>query len=364
MTPNPVLGVLFTWLGGLAAGSFYVPFRGVKRWSWETYWLIGGIFSWIVVPYVFAHLLTNDLHAVLSETSVSTLFWCCFWGMMWGFGGLTFGLTMRYLGLSLGMAIVMGLCAAFGTLVPPIFKGEFLRDVAGTTPGQVTLLGIAVSLVGIAFVGKAGTLKEKELSAEEKQSSIKEFDLKKGILVAIFSGVMSACFSFGLTAGDPIRALTLKHGTAPLWQGLPVLVVVVLGGALVNFAWCVALNIKNKTGHEYFTAGKGAERVPMLANYLLSALAGSIWYFQFFFLTMGETQMGSYKFSCWTLLMATIIVFSTLWGIGLHEWKGTGRLTRTWLAVGILVLVASTVIVGYGNYLRTLPQATRASLGR
>jgi len=362
MTPNPAFGVVFHWLGGLAAGSFYVPFRGVKRWSWETYWLVGGLFSWIIVPLVMAHLMTNDLHAVLRETPASTLMWCCFWGMMWGFGGLTFGLTMRYLGMSLGMAIVMGLCAAFGTLVPPIFDGVFLSRVLGTPSGQVILLGIAVCLGGIAFVGKAGTFKEKELSAEQKKSAIKEFNLKKGILVAVFSGVMSACFSYGLRAGDPIRALTLKHGTSRLWQGLPVLVVVVLGGFLTNFVWCVALNIKNRTGHEYFSAGRESPRVPMLANYFFSALAGTTWYFQFFFYTMGETQMGSYKFSCWTLQMASIIIFSSLWGIGLHEWKGTSRRTQAWLAVGIFVLVASTAIVGYGNYLATLPH-TQASLG-
>jgi L-rhamnose-H+ transport protein len=193
--------------------------------------------------------------------------------------------------------------------------------------------------------------KEKEMSAAQKQVSIKEFNLKKGILVAIFSGVMSACFSYGLRAGDPIRALTLRHGTSTLWQGLPVLVVVLVGGFLTNFVWCVALNIKNHTGREYFSAGRESPRVPMLANYLFSALAGTTWYFQFFFYTMGETQMGSYKFSCWTLQMASIIIFSSLWGIGLREWKGASRRTQVWLTVGIFVLVASTTIVGYGNYL-------------
>src|SRR5690348_3290542 len=143
MTPNPALGVFFHWLGGLASGSFYVPFRGVKRWSWETYWLVGGVFSWIIAPWAFALLLTQNLPAVLAHTSGKTHFWCYFFGLLWGVGGLTFGLTMRYLGLSLGMAIVMGLCAAFGTLMPPIFNGTFVTQVLGTTSGRVILLGIA-----------------------------------------------------------------------------------------------------------------------------------------------------------------------------------------------------------------------------
>jgi L-rhamnose-H+ transport protein len=222
------------------------------------------------------------------------------------------------------------------------------------------------------------------MSPEQRTATIKEFDLKKGLAVATLSGVMSACFAYGLAAGAPIKALTLKHGTPTLWQGLPVLVVVLIGGFTTNFLWCLALNIKNKTGYQYFTsdptrytpvideiivetaidapsremtehipsAKKDDQRaVPMLSNYLFCALAGTTWYFQFFFYTMGETQMGKYGFSSWTLHMASIIIFSTLWGLGLKEWKGAGTAAMRLLAAALLLLVGSTVIVGYGNYL-------------
>lgn len=350
--PNPLLGVFFHWLGGLASGSFYVPYRGVRHWSWETYWLAGGFFSWIIAPWALGLFMTNDLAAVLSETPVSSLFWAYLFGMLWGVGGLTFGLTMRYLGMSLGMAVALGYCAAFGTLVPPIFNGEFASKVLATASGRVVLSGIAVCLGGIALAGMAGMSKEREMPEEAKRAAIKEFALRKGLLVACFSGVMSACMSFGLAAGEPIREATLRHGTAPLWQGLPVLVVVLLGGFTTNFLWCMFLNKRNKTGHEYFTAEpRPGVRAPMLANYFFSALAGATWYFQFFFYTMGETQMGSYKFSSWTMHMASIIIFSSLWGIALKEWKGTGVRTRALLTTSLAVLVASTMIVGYGNYL-------------
>jgi L-rhamnose-H+ transport protein len=258
-------------------------------------------------------------------------------------------------------------------------------------------------LLGIAAAGLAGISKERAMSPEQQRITIKEFDLKKGVGVATLSGVMSACFAYGLAAGDPIKALTIKHGTPDLWQGLPVLVVVLIGGFTTNFIWCLLLNIRNKTGYQYFTSvsrespdyvpdetiietaldapsrevvehmtSDGTElrgrasaavadvplpekedstRVPMLANYLLCALAGTTWYFQFFFYTMGETQMGKYKFSSWTLHMASIIIFSSLWGIGLKEWKGAGSQAGRLLALALLLLVGSTVIVGYGNYL-------------
>ena len=386
MIPNPPLGVFFHWLGGLAAGSFYVPYRKVRNWAWETYWLVGGFFSWIIVPWILAALMTRDLSAVLHQASPSTLFWTYFFGAMWGLGGLTFGLTMRYLGMSLGMAVALGYTAAFGTLVPPIFRGEFVSQVLHTHPGLVILAGVVVCLLGIGFAGAAGISKEKELSEDQKRAAISDFNLKKGLVVATFSGVMSACFAYGLAAGDPIKALTVQHGTPPLWQGLPVLVVVLAGGFTTNFIWCVILNVRNHTGYQYFDSrirgrvpdrseehilettidapgeemasaapvmAATANRAPMLSNYFFSALAGTTWYMQFFFYTMGETQMGRYKFSSWTLHMASIIIFSTLWGIALKEWSGTSRRTKSLVLLTILVLVASTVIVGYGNYMAT-----------
>jgi len=389
MTPNPALGVVFHWLGGLASGSFYVPYRGVKGWSWETYWLVGGVFSWIIAPWLLASLLTKDLLGVLSGTSFHSLFWCYIFGLLWGIGGLTFGLTMRYLGLSLGMAIVMGLCAAFGTLMPPIFNGEFVTEVLGTTSGRIILLGIAVCLMGIAVAGYAGVQKERSMPAGTQQEAIKEFNLRKGFLVAVLSGVMSACFAYGLAAGDPIKALTVAHGTHPLWRGLPVLIPVLLGGFTTNFIWTVTLNIRNRTGHEYVTGEvpvsvtdpcgpqpieetaltgptssvitrvptevlRETIRVPLLSNYLFCALAGVTWYMQFFFYTMGETKMGAYNFSSWTIHMASIVIFSTLWGLALHEWRGASKLAFRLLILGLAILIGSTLIIGYGNYLATL----------
>jgi L-rhamnose-H+ transport protein len=405
LAPNPAIGVLFHWLGGLASGSFYVPFRGVKRWAWETYWLVGGFFSWMIAPWILALLMTSDLLLVLRESPSRNIFWAYAFGVLWGLGGLTFGLTMRYLGMSLGMAVALGYTAVFGTLMPPIFRGQFASEVLGTRSGLTILTGVVICLLGIVVAGAAGLSKEREMTDEQKRASIKEFSLKKGLLVATFSGVMSACFAYGLAAGDPVKEITLRHGTAVLWQGLPVLIIVLLGGFTTNFIWCVILNIRNGTGYQYFNSeirsaipersaepilenvidapseemataagstdrtaklrtGADAVRVPMLSNYLFSALAGTTWYFQFFFYTMGETQMGRFKFSSWTLHMASIIIFSTLWGIALKEWKGASR--KTWLLVvlSLFVLIASTVVVGYGNYLGTKSSAPQRPASR
>ena len=389
MVANPFLGVVFHWLGGLASGSFYVPYRGVRKWAWEVYWLVGGFCSWIIMPWLLALTMTNDLFGVLHQQTWTTLWWTYFFGAMWGLGGLTFGLTMRYLGMSLGMGVALGYCAAFGTLMPPLLKTllpgipvpETLAQIFATTPGKITLLGVGICLLGILIAALAGLAKEREMPEEEKKKSVKEFNFSKGILVATFSGIMSACFAFALTAGNPIGEATLKAGTTGIWAGLPKLVVVLLGGFTSNFIWCVMLNVKNRSGYQYFSgtvkeehahftgAGGGEHggaaggaaakaltaedlKVPMLRNYLLSSLAGATWYMQFFFYTMGETQMGRFGFASWTLHMASIIIFSTMWGWIFHEWKGASKKAHGLIAAGILTLILSTVVIGFGTWLK------------
>jgi L-rhamnose-H+ transport protein len=378
MISNPFVGVVFHWLGGLASGSFYVPYRGVKKWSWETYWLVGGFFSWIICPWLIAGVMTNDLPGVLRQQALSTLWWTYFFGLLWGFGGLTFGLTMRYLGLSLGMGVALGYCAVFGTLMPPVLKAfvpnipvaSSIVTIATSTSGQVILAGVAICLLGIGIAALAGWTKEKEMLEEQKRKAIQEFNFKKGILVAAFSGVMSACFAFALQAAKPINDASLAAGTSKIWTGLPALVVLLLGGFTTNFVWCVLLNVKNHSGYQYLAShvreehahhgglgsGDAAQypatptdlKIPVLNNYVLSAMAGVCWYFQFFFYTMGSTQMGKYDFASWTLHMASIIIFSTMWGWIFHEWKGASGTAHRLIAAGIATLVLSTVIIGAG----------------
>jgi L-rhamnose-H+ transport protein len=345
MEPHPFLGVFLHALGGLMSATFYVPYRGVKRWQWESYWLAGGVFSWLIAPWVLAALTAPDVFQVLAAAPRSCLAWTFFFGALWGLGGLTFGLTMRYLGLSLGNAIALGFCAVFGTLMPPIFSGEF-DQIAHSYAGQIVLAGVAICLGGIVGSGLAGISKEHELPAEGKSASIREFNLVKGSLVAVFCGVMSASMSYGIAAGKPIAQLAIEHGTRPLWQNTPVFVVILAGGFVTNLVWCAVLHARNRSLGDYVDRAS-----PLAANYALVALAGTIWYLQFMFYGMGTTQMGKYDFSSWTLHMASIMIFGTVWGAALGEWRGTSRRTHALIGLGLATLVASTIVVGYGNHL-------------
>ena len=341
-----IWGVILHALGGFASGSFYLPYKKVNGWAWESYWLVGGIVSWVLAPWVMGSLTVHHLLDVLRQTDTPTLLWIYFWGVLWGFGGLTFGLAMRYLGLSLGMAVTLGLCAVFGTVVPPIYEGKF-PELVHSLPGQMTLAGLGVCVLGIVICGAAGIMKERTLTDEQKQATIAEFDLRKGLFVAVFSGVMSACFSFGITAGKPMADLAVANGTNDLFKNNATFILIMLGGLTTNAVWCIYLNLKNKTYTDYFNPS-----MPALRNVIFCALAGTTWYFQFFFYGMGDSKLGTFSFSGWTLHMAFIIAFSSMWGLLLHEWRGANRSTLRTVSLGILIVVLSTVVVGYGTYLK------------
>lgn len=343
------IGIFLHAVGGFAAGSFYMPFKKIKDWAWESAWLINGIFSWIIMPWVIGFVTVPGLLSLLLDAPIKNVVLCYLFGVLWGVGGLTFGLSMRYLGMSLGYAITLGLCAAFGTIIPPIYDGTF-GGLLATASGLTTLGGVMVCLIGIAVCGWAGVSKEKELSSEQKQETIKEFNFGKGLLVAVFAGVMSACMAFGIAAGEPIADLAVARNVPTLWQNSPVFIVVLAGGFMTNFLWCVYLNFKNRSGRDYIEM----TRPSFARNYVLCAAAGITWYLQFMFYGMGTTRMGGYDFASWSIHMAFIIVFSNMWGLVFREWKGCSGRTLTIIGTGIGIVMASILLIGAGSYIKSV----------
>lgn len=351
---NAILGVIFHFLGGFASGSFYMAFKKVKGWAWESYWLIGGLFSWLIVPPLAAALTIPGFGDIIERADPSVFNWTYAMGVLWGIGGLTYGLGIRFLGMSLGNSVILGYCAAFGSLIPPIYYNYFpetgkisFSDMMSAPGGRMVLLGVLVCLTGIAICGRAGMLKERDLSEEEKRKSIAEFSLVKGLIVATISGILSACFNFGIEAGKPMAAMAVHLGHNPLFQNNVTYVVLLWGGLTTNFIWCIILNARNRTFSDY-----GNSNTPLARNYLFSALAGTTWFLQFFFYGMGESKLGNGA-SSWILHMAFIILVSNMWGIALNEWKGVKARTRITITIGILTILASVILVGYGNSLTT-----------
>lgn len=324
----------------MGQSSSYVPINKIKNWSWENFWLVQGIFAWLVFPLLGA-FLANSLPELteIYRSNASATWQSVGYGVLWGIGGLTFGLSMRYLGIALGQSVALGTCAAFGTLIPAVLTGTDLLS----PKGLILLLAVAITLAGIALVGYAGSLRSKNMSEEERRKAIKDFALKKGLLIALLSGVMSACFSLGLNAGIPVKDAAIAAGAKELFAQNPVTLLVTFGGFLTNLIYCLYMNRKNKTGSEITQSSKAV----LINNVLFCALAGLLWYSQFFGLGMGQSffEPGSVMMAfSWSILMSLNVVFSNVWGILLKEWKGAGDKAVTFLALGMAVLILSLVI--------------------
>lgn len=331
-----LVGLLIIAIGSFGQSSSYVPIKKIKQWSWESFWLVQGIFAWIVFPGIGMAIALPEGASLFALLGSGGAVMSIIYGVLWGVGGLTFGLSMRYLGVALGQSVSLGTCSAFGTLFPALFAGTDLFSGDGLT----LLIGVMITLAGIAVIGYAGTLRSRSMSEAEKLAAIKDFALTKGLLVALLAGVMSACFALGLDAGSPIKEAFAARGATPLFAGLPVIFLVTVGGFLTNAAYCVYQNIKNHTGKEYGVVDGGT----FLNNVLFCALAGLLWYSQFFGLELGKTFLAAspvlLAFS-WSILMSLNVVFSNVWGILLKEWNGCSRRTIAVLSLGLLILVFS-----------------------
>lgn len=329
-----------------------MPYNKVKKWAWESYWMVGGIVSWLILPPLAAWLTIPNFIEIIQASSDSVFSFTFLMGLLWGVGGLSYGLGIRYLGMSLGSSVVLGFSAAFGALVPSIYytftpvEGKVsFTDMLQTSGGQIVLLGVFVCLIGIAICGKAGMMKENELSEEQKKTSILEFNLVKGLAVAILSGILSSFFNFGIEAGKPFADEAVLSGHDPLYQNNVTFVVILWGGLVTNLIWTTILSIKNKSYLDFTN-----RKTPIVNNIVFSSLAGAIWFLQFFFYGMGESLLGNGA-SSWILHMSMIILTANLWGIYRKEWKGVANKTKWTITAGIIVIILSVVMVGVGNSL-------------
>ncbi len=366
---NVILGIFFHSLGGGASGSWYMPYNWVKKWRWEIYWITGGIFSWLIMPFLAVLLTTPDWQGILHATSSSVIRNTYLMGLLWGIGGLTYGLAIRYLGMSLGNSVLLGITSVVGSLGLPVCRnipglaeiipdGLAFSDLFGSAGGRIVILGIVILLAGIILSGRAGIKKDKDIG-NVKEGVNSEFKLTKGLLIAIVSGVLSAFFSFGIDAGKEMsavaRSLAVEQnypfltqdggGFKYLFENNIIFFVILWGGLTTNFIWSTALILKNKTGGDFIN-----KKTPLLRNYLFCALAGTTWFLQFFFYGMGETKIGNGA-SSWTLHMATIILTANLWGFYRKEWKGVSKSTYNMILVGIGAILLSVIVIGIAKWL-------------
>jgi L-rhamnose-H+ transport protein len=367
VTPNPILGVFLHAIGALFAATCYTPQKKVKGWSWQTYWLTQASFCWLLLPILGAWLTIPDLMNVLREAPHDAMQNSFLLGMVYGIGGTAFGIAIRYIGFSLTYAIAIGVSTVLGTLAPTFIGGvgdgmknhdnflgviqsgfQALSATFGKTGGSWILGGIVAGVIGIAVTGLAGRFKEIDLSTQENKEG---FSWGKGLLIALMAGVLSAVYSFALNAGEPIANVATAHG-AGMWRGNVTYIFSNTGAFLTTAIYCFYLHIKHKTLGELVELPAGTEKATLPVNFVMAAITGCFWYGQFFFYNLGHVRMGPrFDFTSWAIHMTMLVLFSSVVGVVLREWRACRRMTHTMIAVALLILVGAVLLLTYGNYL-------------
>lgn len=334
-----LIGLLIIAIGAFCQSSSYVPINKIKDWSWESYWIVQGVFAWLVLPFLGMLLAVPSGHSfteMFAAASSFNIWMTIFFGVLWGVGGLTFGLSMRYLGVALGQSIALGTCAGLGTIMGPVLLNIFFPELnALSSLTAAVIIGVVVTLIGIGIIGVAGKMKADALSDEQKKEAVKDFNFPKGIAIALLSGFMSGCFNVGLEFGKGINFGDL---TPDMFKTLPATFLVTLGGFVTNAVYCFWQNQKNHTWSDYKKGSVWGN------NIVFCLLAGALWYSQFFGLSLGKgflTSSPTLMTLSFCILMALNVTFSNVWGIILHEWKGCSQKTITVLIIGIAVLIVS-----------------------
>ncbi len=347
MYQSIILGLLLIATGAFSAGSFAIPFGKIKGWSWETYWLVYSFGAYLLFPLTACLIFTPDFMNIYKEVPSAVLLRVFLLGAVYGIGNLSFGLSLRYLGISLGYALSLGLMLAIGTLIPPVLDGR-LSVMIDTSGGKLLIAGVLVACGGIALSGWAGFLKDRKISDSDKQQSISEFNFIKGVLAAILVGITGSAMSLGFEQGLPVAQFTENSGVNPLFITMPVMLLLLSGTFVTTFIYCIYLGFSNSSINNYKQAGS----LPILtSNYLLALLAGVLWFSQFILFGMGKSKMGPYTFTSWGILMGLTIVFATLWGIYRREWKGAPLKILVLMIISLFIIIASSYIIGISGSL-------------
>jgi len=347
ITPNPILGIGLHAVGAGLSANCYSPQRYVKRWSWETYWLVQASWCWLLWPIIVAMLTIPQLSQVLAEAPRERMLYCFLMGMFYGIGGISFNFSIRYVGFSLTYSIAVGLCSILGTVVPPLVHGQ-LREILSHAGAGYILSGVAAGALGIAICGAAGRLKENNLAAGKETHA--EFSLKKGLIFSLIAGLLSSVYGFALDAAIPIVGVAEQHG-AGIWKGNVAYIFANTGAFVTSFIYCLYLMRKNRSAGEFTQLRAGDEKASLAANYALAFLTGSLWYGQFFFYNLGHVRLGKdYAFSSWAIHMILLVLISNAVGVIFKEWRGCQALTKVTSAVGLFVLCMALLLLIYGNY--------------
>jgi L-rhamnose-H+ transport protein len=340
-----VQAVLYHAVGASSAALCYTPQKKLVNWSWQTYWLAQAFVCWLVLPVVIAFITIPQLLAVLQEAPSSAMQKSFLVGMAYGVGGTAFGIAIRYVGFSLTYAIAVGISCVLGTLLPPLVNGS-LANVLKSNGASYLISGVVMGAIGIGLCGVAGRSKEKDLENKGNRKAV--FSLAKGLPLCFLAGLLSALYGFSLDQGKPIADVAMAHG-AGNFKTNAIYIFSNTGAFVTTMIYCLYLHVKQKTFSEY--SEQPRQLTQRFFNYLLAILTGILWYGQFFFYGLGTVRMGKYEYTSWAIHMIMLVLFSSIAGLAMKEWKNCSKITIRLLIAALIVLIVAVLLLAYGNYL-------------
>lgn len=337
MGDNVLAGLLIVLCGGLFQGSFLAPSKWIRRWEWENYWLIFAASAYLICPWVMAISSVPRLWETYAGSDWRPLLKALGFGIGWGIGAVTFGLGVDAIGLALGFAVILGVAATAGTIIPLIYDPP-----AQLSTQQITWIGLSlvVMLAGVGVCSYAGKWKEAASKGERRMSYY------AGVTICVVSGLLSSCGGLAFAFSKELQQRALERGAPPVVAANVVLPLLGLALFTCNAGYALYLQSKHGTAGQYRNA--------FVRNFLLSFSMGVMWLVGMLLYGAGSAKLGALGPSLgWAILMSSMVLVANVLGLLTGEWKGAPAASRRQLALGVLLLMLAISGLGYANQLQT-----------
>ena len=331
------LGISLLLFAGFAQGTFGLGMKKQAPLKWESFWLIYSLMGMVLVPLIWGLLSTDVFFQSIAATPWQTNAKALVLGFLWGIGGIMFGLSVKMVGVSITMGVVMGLAGGLGAIIPLLG----IEGVASEPSLPYVLIGVVVMLAGVSLTALSGVKREKEQNALQ-QGENKNF--KKGIILVVVTGILSSLLNVGFEAAEPIRSQAQLLGASPEGSSLPARAVVVFGGFLMNAGYAVFLLCRNRTWSDLLllsdSAPEGALKAAGWAN-----ITGILWFLPLGLAGIVAASLGSMGNAItWPVMLGLSLIFGNLWGYLSGEWKGAKRAFTLMIFSAVVLIIACLIL--------------------
>ncbi len=336
MDQNVIIGLGYAVIAGVFAGSFSLPMKFTKDWKWQHNWMVYTVWSTLLMPIIFAIFTVPQLGTIYHSTDILVFLKVVSFGMAWGIGSVCFGLGLEYLGVALGMSIMLGLIISIGTLIPIIV---YQPNELTSPKGIKIIIASIILIVGIIIIAIAGSMRDRKMKNQSQSSSGKSL-FRKGLLIAILAGVLGPMLNIAFINGNSIKDIAIKLGTNPSYAGNAVWPIALFGGFLINFAYCAYLIRKNNEWSLFKTK--------RIWYWLVLAISGIVWFFCMMFYGMSVEKLGKLGASIgWASFQSLAIITGNFVGLFTGEWKKSGSKPLIINFVGIAILLVGIYVIAF-----------------